>query len=667
MATHTIGGLYFPIIRKTVRIREARNQTPNTATFTTRAREDGTIPQLGQEVELVDPQGASPPDIAFRGYLLKVERDAFTLDDANPTYQCSCVDFTWELDWHCVDRTSYALFVPVNASDIVIGIIEQYAPTISTNNVEASSAIPDIIEFKAEHGELVSSILNRIAQMIGATWYVDYDRDLHFFITPETSGSLPDLDVSNREFSDFVYTQDFSQVRTRVKVFGATTALTELIEADAAAMAVADTAPFSDTGGRCVVRNSEVIYTGKSTASGPGSLTGISPSMPIGSVLTESYAGDVVQVLAIEEDATAATALITTLGVGDGFIEHAIVDTTLDDAKSHQAALADLQQNTSPEPLITYTTRNPNATAGKTLSVNLTDTATGEIITGDFQLQTVDISDDGGADNRLTRRITAGRNRTDFYSLLNNKGVTSGASGAVSSSGGGGGPGQLINKIYITATGSGTYTPSAGTRRIDLELQGAGAGGGSADGTTGLNAVGLGGGGGAWLQKRLTADFAGASYVVGAKGPGGTSPGNNNGTDGGDTTFTTSGGSPVTYTAGGGKGGDVGGPSTNFARSGGAGLGAGGLASGGDIEMHGGDTSVSIALVNGNAVGGMGGSSRYANARLGATIGAANTSSLGGNASGKGGGGSGGVCSGTATAVVGGDGSDGMIVIWEWS
>lgn len=221
-------------------------------------------------------------------------------------------------------------------------------------------------------------------------------------------------------------------------------------------------------------------------------------------------------------------------------------------------------------------------------------------------------------------------------------------------------PGRLLGIQTITTTGAGTYTPTSGTTSIVIELQGAGGGGGGCAATSASQrSAGRGGGGGGWLRKRLTSAFSGASYSVGAKGTGGTA-GANNGTAGGDTTFTATGGGGTVYTASGGSGGTGGAAGTT------AFIGlttAGGAATNGDSSRPGG-TSVSAFCIDINTVtGGRGGSSMYSS---GATVSASN-GATGASADGKGGGGGGAANLVSQSAQAGGDGSDGMIIIWEFS
>lgn len=225
--------------------------------------------------------------------------------------------------------------------------------------------------------------------------------------------------------------------------------------------------------------------------------------------------------------------------------------------------------------------------------------------------------------------------------------------------------GKLINKQIITATGSGTYTPTAGTTFVIVELQGAGGGGGGCQSAGGTNVAIAGGGGcGGWGSKRLTADFSGASYSVGAKGAGGAA-GNNAGAAGGNTTFTTTAPSSTTYTAAGGSGGSQLGPAAPSLPAGGV---AGGALTGSFDETLPGAASVcGVATASSRGQTSAGGAGKYSPGGASAFWDGANMSVAGTNATGKGGGGSGAMTGASGAAKAGGDGSDGQIVIWEYS
>lgn len=217
-------------------------------------------------------------------------------------------------------------------------------------------------------------------------------------------------------------------------------------------------------------------------------------------------------------------------------------------------------------------------------------------------------------------------------------------------------PGTLLNVQRFTA--SGAYTPTVGTKKIVVEVQAAGGGGGRTGYTaTDKVSIATGGGGGGYAKSQLLVSdiTAPLALTVGTGGAvGTTSPGN--GTKGGDSTF----GSLITCTGGtGGYGqaqavpplsctGQLGGSAT-----GGNLLNIPGCSSGG-----GNSPSLTSSLVSngGDSVLGAGGFSPT------------NTNVNGGDARGYGAGGGG--CNSAAqpsASFVGGKGSDGIIIVWEYA
>lgn len=229
---------------------------------------------------------------------------------------------------------------------------------------------------------------------------------------------------------------------------------------------------------------------------------------------------------------------------------------------------------------------------------------------------------------------------------------------------GGSSTGSLIGVQIITATGAGTYTPTGGTNSIIIELVGGGGGGSGIAQPTGSNAArAASGSGGGYVRKRLTSNFSGAGYVVGAKGTGG-SAGLNAGNNGSNTTFTDTAGSPTTYTAGGGLGG------TATAATAGPQLGvamAGGTATNGDVNIPGGPSGIPVILSGALVYAGFGGSSHFSTGATPARNSSSNTTVAGDNATGYGGGGSAGTGHGSGADRAGGNGSDGIIIIWEYA
>ncbi len=216
---------------------------------------------------------------------------------------------------------------------------------------------------------------------------------------------------------------------------------------------------------------------------------------------------------------------------------------------------------------------------------------------------------------------------------------------------------KAINKIVYEA--GGTYTPSVGATHALAEVQGGGGGGGGAASTgSSTRSSGGGGGGGGYARALIDVSVIDSSTItVGAAGSGGN--GNNAGGNGSPSSYA-DGTNTVTGNAGNG-GGSMANTSGN-SRTGG---GNGGTASGGDINIggqSGGDTVVSnsgsfeFSGQGGDSVMGHGGGLQTA---INGTIGG-----LGG--SGCGAGGSGAANGTSESANTGGNGSDGVVIIWEF-
>ncbi|HHA1409764.1 TPA: phage tail protein [Enterobacter hormaechei subsp. xiangfangensis] len=222
--------------------------------------------------------------------------------------------------------------------------------------------------------------------------------------------------------------------------------------------------------------------------------------------------------------------------------------------------------------------------------------------------------------------------------------------------------GRLLN--VQTFTSSGTYTPTKGTKTIIVEVQGAGgAGGGSSATTAGNVSLGAGGAEGCY-GKSLFSGLA-TSYSV-TIGTGGKGVVGGSGGGGGTTSF----GSLLS--AGGGYGGGrmTDGASVSFVGIEGSTLPSPPTVTGANLFSSGyaGTFYFAIRLSNAYSAGGvtgMGGRSFF-----GAGGGSGTSSGAGANAAAYGSGGSGAkswLASGSDVAYAGGNGANGVVVVWEYS
>lgn len=216
-------------------------------------------------------------------------------------------------------------------------------------------------------------------------------------------------------------------------------------------------------------------------------------------------------------------------------------------------------------------------------------------------------------------------------------------------------PGTLLAVTAYAAGATGNHTWNASATEATVIMVGGGGGGGGVAGTTaGQSACAGGGAAGAFLKHHYTTLPASPAYGVGAGGAGGAA-GGAAGTAGGNTTF-------GALTAPGGGGGAFG------AESAATGIVTGGsttAASGANVVNGGGNPGgAGIKLGAAVAMGGLGGCSNLGGA---GGLGGINDQA-GANGIGPGSGG-GGACSTSAsgTDFAGGDGQDGVIIVFEYA
>lgn len=210
---------------------------------------------------------------------------------------------------------------------------------------------------------------------------------------------------------------------------------------------------------------------------------------------------------------------------------------------------------------------------------------------------------------------------------------------------------------FQTRTGSGTYTPTPGATLAYVIAIGGGGGGGGIDGTVGAAGGGTGGGSGGQCHKFFTSLAASYDFACGAGGAGGA--GAASGTDGGDTTFGT-----ALLTAHGGKGGlgveEVIATLVSIPASGNS-----TTPTGGDLNIPGQSSNAGFTDGASIAVAGNGGSNPYGTGGVGLDI------SYGGDGNGVAGvgygAGGGGAGDASSTNRTGGSGTNGAVLIWEYS
>lgn len=470
------------LVPGTLKIFETLNDQPGTASFELTPNTAFRLPTVGNEVSI---GLVSSDNVIFAGTITSwdlVPHGALLSSDSGPvTFRINCSDWTWSLNRRLVfghytgkDPGQIAkdiVSAPHGTSDGTVGF--------TTNHVSTGFNAIDIV---FEGSDSIGQALTRLANIAGAHWYVDYARDVHFF----TSESLPnptDLTPSAGTLETFGYTDDLTQARTRDFVIGAAARtlfddsgcsisgvnVLPLDDASAfatgggkgicngivfsydsayapeqavscnmtsynsltAEMGVSETGLFSAGGGVILVNNALATYTGRSTSSGAGNLTGIlwpagnvdpaagASVTPVGylsnvhsklgdfPVGTTAFYPGTVSVWVQRDDASAQTTLgAAGSALADGVYEHRISDSALNDASAQMVGDADLSLFAGSEVIVRYNTRDPKTRPGRVLTVNMR-VGTGSVhgspvsvyVTATVKVQSVTITDIDLAEN----------------------------------------------------------------------------------------------------------------------------------------------------------------------------------------------------------------------------------------------------------------------------
>jgi hypothetical protein len=194
----------------TLSIDDIINDYQNTCSFDIYNLSGNGIPSPDEEISITLDDGTK----IFGGLLVFVGLNE-QLGGGEVAARVRCVDFTRLLDRNLVRKT----YENETDADIIKDIIDTYAPDagITTTNVVEGVTI-DQISFNYVQ---ISQAFRRIAELTGRNWYIDYDKDIHYF--PLTTSQAPfDIDSSNADYEKLVINKDATQIKNRVYVRGGT-------------------------------------------------------------------------------------------------------------------------------------------------------------------------------------------------------------------------------------------------------------------------------------------------------------------------------------------------------------------------------------------------------------------------------------------------------------
>lgn len=198
------------VIAGSLVIEDVINDKQNTCDFDLINLSGNGVPTNDQEITITLDSGTK----LFGGYVVNVEISSVKRTGMVSVH-ISCVDYVRLLDRNLVHKT----YEDMTDAAIIADVIDTYCPGfgITTTNV-VSAAIVDQISFNYLQP---SQVFRKIAELTGSNWYIDYDKDIHYF--PLITDTSPfNITSSSANYSDLKISKDASQIKNRVYVRGGT-------------------------------------------------------------------------------------------------------------------------------------------------------------------------------------------------------------------------------------------------------------------------------------------------------------------------------------------------------------------------------------------------------------------------------------------------------------
>jgi hypothetical protein len=199
------------IMAGTLRIDSVVNDQVDTCSFVIDDLHSNGIPNNDEEISITLDDGTK----LFGGYVVNVKMQNKVKGGGVVRLGIDCVDHTRLLDRNLVHKT----YLNQTDKEIIESIVSTYCigSGITTTNVVEGVTINQI----AFNYIQPSQALRHIAELTGRNWYLDYNKDLHYFPATQTAAPL-NITSSSTHYWDLSISRDSSQIKNRVYVRGGT-------------------------------------------------------------------------------------------------------------------------------------------------------------------------------------------------------------------------------------------------------------------------------------------------------------------------------------------------------------------------------------------------------------------------------------------------------------
>lgn len=161
-------------------------------------------PEINKEIIITD--GGTR---IFAGVIIRVDEVSESL---GLRYAVECKDYSHFLDRKLVLER----FRDETVEDIIEFIRAKYAPDFTLSGVSVATVVKSITFNRVT----VSECFQTLAERLNYSWYVDYNKAIHFFATNDELAPFGITDTTNAIRDSLEITSDISQLRNRILVEG---------------------------------------------------------------------------------------------------------------------------------------------------------------------------------------------------------------------------------------------------------------------------------------------------------------------------------------------------------------------------------------------------------------------------------------------------------------
>lgn len=367
------------VMRDSLAIEDILTREVDTCSFIL-ADTDGTaMPVIGQEISVFYKETpSSTPVIRFAG---KIEESVqIHLAPGKYQYEVMATDYTQELNKRQVAKT----YTSQDAGDIVRDLINTYAIGLGSLFVQDGENV-EFIQFNSKYP---MECITELADLIGYDWYVDYERQVHFFAN-DTNPAPYELNEtpSSGDYKDLSISVNKSELKNSITVRGGYE-FSALYTQEEVADGLQESFPlryeaftpisvYVDTGGGYVAKTLGIDNIDESGKDFVYNTTEkVIKNLDI-AILTAGHKLKVTYkykkpILALQDDDASIQAMSEFEG-GDGIYEGPlIVDNTIETKTQARArGLAELDQYSNPVVEGTFTTTQYGYRSGQLLTINI--------------------------------------------------------------------------------------------------------------------------------------------------------------------------------------------------------------------------------------------------------------------------------------------------------